>query len=89
MNRLSPKYALHIAEYLQLGPLARIGPNNLITSDPEIFRHILGVRSSYQRGPWFDCLRLDPHRANLITERDRKTHNVLRAQMSAGVSHPS
>ncbi|GAD97232.1 putative P450 monooxygenase [Paecilomyces variotii No. 5] len=83
-NSSSPNYAPRITKYLQLGPLARIGPNNLITSDPEIFRHILSVRSNYQRGPWFDCLRLDPHRANLITERDIKTHNVLRAQMSAG-----
>jgi hypothetical protein len=68
------------------GPLARIGPNHLITSDPELFRHILGVRSTYQRGVWFDCLRLNPFHANLITERDRKKHNALRAQLTAGVS---
>ncbi|KAF2188485.1 putative benzoate 4-monooxygenase cytochrome P450 [Zopfia rhizophila CBS 207.26] len=66
------------------GPLARIGPNNLLTSDPEVFRQVLGARSKYERGTWFDCLRLDPHRANLITERDRIVHNQLRAKMAAG-----
>lgn len=69
-----------------LGPLARVGPNHLMTSDPEIFRHVLGARSTYERGGWFDCLRIDPHQPDLIIERDRTTHNALRAQMAAGVS---
>ncbi len=46
--------------------------------------HVLGARSTYERGGWFDCLRIDPQ--HLIIERDRTTHNALRAQMAAGVS---
>ena len=68
------------------GSLARIGPNNLLTSDPDIFRQILNVHSGYKRGRWFDCLRINPFRANLITETDEKIHNRLRKQMAAGVS---
>lgn len=68
-----------------IGKLARIGPKNLLTSDPEIFRQVLGIRSAYERGTWFDCLRILPHRANLITERNRTIHNSMRKQMAAGV----
>ncbi|XRM37641.1 hypothetical protein ABZX51_001103 [Aspergillus tubingensis] len=74
--------------YLQVnreyGPLVRIGPNHLITNDPLIFRKVLGVQSKYTRGPWFDALRLDPHNANLITERHRQKHDALRAKMAPG-----
>ncbi|TVY51209.1 Cytochrome P450 monooxygenase gsfF [Lachnellula cervina] len=67
-----------------VGPLARIGPNHLLLSDPDAIRKMLAARSLYTRGPWYDSLRIDPHRANLITERDEKKHRVLRQQMAAG-----
>ena len=44
------------------------------------------MQSKYTRGPWFDALRLDPHNANLITERQRQKHDALRAKMAPGVS---
>lgn len=68
------------------GPLARIGPNHLLLSDPDSIRSILAARSRYTRGPWYDALRIHPHRANLITERDERKHQKLRHQMAAGVS---
>ena len=67
------------------GGLARIGPNHLLTNDPNTAQKILGARSHYVRGPWYDSLRLDPHRSNLVTERNTRQHNKLRHQMSAGV----
>ncbi|KAF2634891.1 cytochrome P450 oxidoreductase [Massarina eburnea CBS 473.64] len=66
------------------GPLARIGPNNLITDDPEVARSILAARSHYTRGPWFDSIRIDPHVANIVSERHTGKHNHLRHQMRAG-----
>jgi hypothetical protein len=47
------------------GPIARIGPNHLITSDPEVTRHILAVNSKWSRGPWFDSIRIDPRVSNI------------------------
>ena len=67
------------------GALARIRPNHLLLSDPEAIRKVLMVRSRYSRGPWYDALRLDPHHANLIKERDETKHKVLRHQMAPGV----
>ncbi|KAB2573396.1 Pisatin demethylase [Lasiodiplodia theobromae] len=66
------------------GPVARIGPNNLVTDDPEFVRRILAARSHYTRGPWFDSIKIDPHVSNIVSERHPGRHNHLRYQMSAG-----
>lgn len=47
------------------GDFARIGPNHLVTSDPEVTRQILAVNSKWSRGPWFDSLRIDPRMTNI------------------------
>lgn len=67
------------------GPLARIGPNHVITDDPEITRRILTVRSGYVRGPWFDSVRIDPHIPNIVSERDVKKHSKIRAKLAPSV----
>lgn len=68
-----------------IGPIVRIGPNHLLTDDPELTHRILAARSPYVRGRWYDSLRLDPHRPNLVAERPCDKHNLLRRQMAAGV----
>lgn len=66
------------------GPIARIGPNHLLTDDPQLVRRILAARSHYTRGPWFDSIRIDPQTTNIVSERDTGKHNHLRHQMSGG-----
>lgn len=66
------------------GSLARIGPNHLITDDPEFTRKILAARSRYTRGPWFDSIKIDPHVPNIVSERHPGRHNHLRHQMAGG-----
>jgi hypothetical protein len=68
----------------KFGPLARIGPNHLITDDPDFTKRILAARSHYTRGPWFDSIKIDPHIPNIVSERNHGKHNHLRYQMSAG-----
>ena len=67
------------------GSLARIGPNDLVTDDPDILQRIMAVRSLYSRGPWYDAMRFDPARDNLLSIRDDKMHSKLRKKMAAGV----
>jgi hypothetical protein len=71
---------------LCVGPLARIGPNILVTNDAELLRHMSGARSTYSRAAWYDGMRLDPRVNNVISERNDKRHNALRAKMASGVS---
>ncbi|KAF2770173.1 putative P450 monooxygenase [Teratosphaeria nubilosa] len=66
------------------GSLARIGPNHLVTDDPELVQRILAARSHYERGPWFDSIRIDPLVTNIVSERNTGKHNHLRHQMSGG-----
>ncbi|TLS26464.1 hypothetical protein PpBr36_05515 [Pyricularia pennisetigena] len=44
------KYKEACEEY---GSIVRIGPNDLLTSSPELLMHMSGVRSPYYRSSWF------------------------------------
>ncbi|CAI4217773.1 unnamed protein product [Parascedosporium putredinis] len=68
------------------GSLVRVGPNDLITDDPEIIRRMMAVRSPYIRGPWHGVQKLDPARDNLFSMRDEEKHRDLRSKMAAGYS---
>ncbi|KAJ9148898.1 Pisatin demethylase [Pleurostoma richardsiae] len=66
------------------GLLARVGPNTLVTNDPEVIKRMWTVRSPYKKGEFYDAVRFDPTRDNLISMRDDNLHNELRAKMAAG-----
>jgi hypothetical protein len=67
------------------GSRARIGPNDPVTNDPDILRRMLAVRSLYTRGLWYDAIRFDPARDNLLSMRDEDAYTSLRSKMAAGV----
>lgn len=64
----------------------RVGPNDLMTSDPDLMKRMLGVRTNYKRSNWYDAMRLDPGKDNVLSMRDNDLHGRLRSQMAAGVS---
>ncbi|KAE9369918.1 pisatin demethylase [Stipitochalara longipes BDJ] len=68
------------------GPIARVGSNTLVTSDPNLLRRMSSVRSSYKRSDWFYGMRFDPSRDNILSHREDEKHNLLRAKMAAGYS---
>ena len=70
-----------------LGPIARIGPNDLITCSWEVLSHMSAVRSPYTRTPWFAlATRSQPGIDNIFSELDEKAHLRRRQQMAPGVS---
>lgn len=75
-------------ELMYAGSLARVGPNDLVTDDPDILRRMMAVRSPYTRGPWYDAMRFDPMKDNLLSMRDEEAHTALRNKMAAGVCIP-
>jgi hypothetical protein len=75
----------HVFNAHCLGSVARIGPNNVITDDPDTTRRILAARSGYVRGPWFDSVRIDPYIPNIVSERDVKKHSKIRAKLAPSV----
>ncbi|KAH8724033.1 benzoate 4-monooxygenase cytochrome-like protein P450 [Phaeosphaeriaceae sp. PMI808] len=69
------------------GPIARVGPNDLVTSAPELLAHINAVRSSYTRSYWFNAAtRVEPGKDHVFSQLDEKKHMRRRQQMAAGYS---
>lgn len=71
---------------MKLGSLIRIGPNHLLTDDPEVLRKMSTVRSPYRRSIWYDGMRLEHDYLHVLSERNENRHNNLRAKMGLGVS---
>lgn len=68
------------------GPIARVSPEHLITSDPDLWAYINGVRSPYRRAPWYyHAARFEPGKDNVFTECDNERHDARRKKMYAGV----
>ncbi|KAF2464741.1 cytochrome P450 [Lindgomyces ingoldianus] len=68
------------------GSLARIGPNDLITSDPDILRHMSSARSTYKRSSWYEAMRLDPYVDSILSEMSVPIHDARRAKMASAYS---
>lgn len=83
-----------------LGYLARIGPNEVVTSDPEVLRKIMSVLFAYTRGPCkplspmnlfllkrvgYHAWKLEAGKDNLFCMRDEAAHINLRNRITAGV----
>lgn len=68
------------------GPIARVGPNDLVTSSPDLLAHMSAVRSPYTRSEWFyRATRSRPDKDHVFSELDEKRHAKLRQRMGAGV----
>jgi cytochrome P450 len=68
------------------GSLVRIGPNHLLTSDPEIIRRMNAPRSPYRRSVWYTTLRFKPRTDNIISVVSEAQHEELRKNMATGYS---
>jgi len=69
-----------------VGPLSRVGPNDIVVNDAAEWRRILSVRSPYKRSDWYVGMRFDPAKENIESERDEVKYAALRSKMAAGVS---
>ncbi|EXF77928.1 cytochrome P450 [Colletotrichum fioriniae PJ7] len=61
----------------------KYGMLDLITRDPDLMKHMLGVRTKYRRSNWYDAMRLDPDRDNILSMRDEALHAELRSRITA------
>lgn len=68
--------------------MARIGPNDLVASDPDLLRRMLNVCTAYKRSDWYNAMRLDPSKDNVLLQRDDGLHAKLRFKMTAGICVP-
>ncbi|KAK5992623.1 Cytochrome P450 monooxygenase ABA1 [Cladobotryum mycophilum] len=66
------------------GPLVRIGPNQLLSTDPDVLRHMSSVRSRYSKGKFYASGKIVPGVDNVVSLRDPTRHKQMRAQMAPG-----
>ena len=68
-----------------LGPIARVAPNILITSSPNVWTHVNNT-PGYKRSAWFyNACRIEYRRDNVFSETDNERHDRRRKQMAPGV----
>ncbi|KAL2879023.1 hypothetical protein SGCOL_005722 [Colletotrichum sp. CLE4] len=69
------------------GTIARVGPNDLITSSPELLVYMSGIRSPYTRTEWYyrACRHMSEN-DHVFSEMDEEKHRVLRQRMGAGIT---
>lgn len=68
------------------GSVARVGPNDLVTSDPDLIKRMSNVRSTYSRSDWYNSMRFNPAKDNVVSLLDDDKHNQLRGKLAAGYS---
>jgi len=76
---------MHVREAYN-SSLIRIGPDLLITDNPEIIRAMSSVRSRFTRGDWYNAMRVDVKNPSMFGSRDTAWHDDIKARTSFGYS---
>ncbi|MCJ1307795.1 hypothetical protein MMC25_001443 [Agyrium rufum] len=75
LGRVSEKY----------GPIARIGPNTLVICNADELRRVWSGQSRWKRSYWwYRSMRLDPTKECVLSIRDVREHQQLRAKLLPG-----
>lgn len=78
------QYYIFRDEYPKYGPLVRVGPNELSTSDPNVLRKMTSARAQYTRDNWYTGGRWNPYAHNMFTTTDTKAHDDIKSKMAIG-----
>jgi hypothetical protein len=68
------------------GRLVRIGPNELMTDDPELIKAMGSARSNWARSNWYNSGRVHPVDDTILNVVDTATHDKLRHDLIPGYS---
>lgn len=67
------------------GLIARVGPNTLVTSSPDLVMRMSAARSPYTKADWYAGSRIPPGQDNIFSQQDEVKHARRRSQMAEGV----
>ncbi|ROW08641.1 hypothetical protein VPNG_06154 [Cytospora leucostoma] len=89
IGRIASRGGLHEA-YKDIGEkygqLVRVGPNELLTSDPELVRKMGSTKSTYTRGAFYEGNRFNPYHPTMFTILDTQKHDELKTRLIPGYS---
>ncbi|KAH6855442.1 cytochrome P450 [Chaetomium sp. MPI-CAGE-AT-0009] len=84
-GRMFERWAEVEAKYGNGSPsTVRIGPNELLTSDPDVIRRTSAARSKYTRSDWYKLSNADPYEDSMFNTLDTAKHDKLKAQTAPG-----
>ncbi|KAI1141843.1 cytochrome P450 [Hypoxylon sp. FL0543] len=66
------------------GSLVRIGPNEILTDDPEVWKQMSGTKSKYWKSGWYSGSRFNPYHPTTFTTLDPRPHDKAKAQLMPG-----
>ncbi|KAM5350025.1 hypothetical protein ACJ41O_006530 [Fusarium nematophilum] len=82
-NRCHEWYAEANQKY---GPIARVAPNILITSSPDVWIHV-NNKPGYKRSDWYyNACRIEYRKDNVFSQTNNEKHEQRRKQMAPGYS---
>lgn len=80
------QYWVHRSLHKKYGTMVRIGPNEILTNDPEIIKKVSSARSSYKRGRWYQTGRFNPYHENLLSILEPAAHAKAKARTGPAYS---
>ncbi|KUI63769.1 Pisatin demethylase [Cytospora mali] len=66
----------------EYGPLVRIGPNQILTSDADFLRKSGAVRGTYNRSTWYVAFRWQPYIDSTFNFLDHAVHDKRKGQIA-------
>ncbi|OHE92313.1 cytochrome P450 [Colletotrichum orchidophilum] len=63
--------------------LIRVGPNELLTDDPDVLRRINAARGDYGKDPWYFSSRFNPYQETMFTTLDKGLHDRMKSKTAA------
>lgn len=84
-GRMGQRWAEAEAQYgTGSSSTVRIGPNELLTSDPDVIRRTSATRSKYTRSAWYKMSTVDPNHDAMLNVLDTAKHDKIKAQTAPG-----
>lgn len=80
------QYWVHRDLHKDRGPLVRVGPNELVTDDPEVMRRINGTSSTWHRDPFYVTGKFNPYHDDLFSLLDPKDHKMAKSRTISAYS---
>ncbi|EME40284.1 hypothetical protein DOTSEDRAFT_91489 [Dothistroma septosporum NZE10] len=80
------QYWVHRDLHKKHGPLVRVGPNSIVTNDPNVIRKITGVNEGWHRDSYYKTGKFNPYHDNLFSRLSPKEHTWAKSRTIAAYS---
>jgi hypothetical protein len=80
------QYWVHRDLHKNRGPLVRVGPNELISDDPDVMKRINGTSSTWHRDPFYITGKFNPYHENLFSLLDPQEHKQAKSRTISAYS---